>query len=227
MIKTIVEIFYPRICPGCNTVLATAEKHICTKCIFHLPRTGYWKEKDNPIARMLWGRVYLENAAAYLHFQKKGRIQNIIHQIKYKNQKELGLEIGKMFGKELKGSNFALTDLIIPLPLHASRLRKRGYNQSEIIAKGLSEAMNIPIINNAVIRSIGNTSQTRKGRYERWENVENIFNVTKPELLIDKHVLLVDDVLTTGATIEACATAILKVPKTRVSIATLAYSAKS
>ena len=227
MIKSIIELFYPRICPGCNTVLVTAEKNICTSCNFHLPRTGHWEEKDNTIAKIFWGRVQIENAAAYLFFQKKGRLQKIIHEIKYKNQKELGIELGRMFGNELKKSHFSQTELIVPVPLHPSRLKKRGYNQSEIIAKGISEAMNIPIEPNAIGRISENKSQTTKSRYERWENVQSIFEVTKPELLSGKHVLLVDDVLTTGATIEACATAILKVPETKVSVASLAYSSKN
>jgi ComF family protein len=192
--------------------------------LFKLPKTVFWKEDDNHVARMFWGRVPLQNASSFLFFQKGSRLQNIMHEFKYKNQKEIGYELGKLFGADLLGTNYASADVIIPVPLHISKFRKRGYNQSEWIVKGLSEKLQIPFENGAVERIKDTDSQTRKARYERWENVENIFNLVSPAVFESKHVLIVDDILTTGATIEACATAILSVPGAKLSVATLAVA---
>lgn len=218
------DILFPRICGGCNSVLNMGEKHICTECLCQLPLTGYWKENDNPVAKMFWGRIYLQNASSFLHFQKGGRLQGIIHNMKYKNQKEIGFFLGEMLGKELINTSYSSVDLIVPVPLHKSKIRKRGYNQSDYIAGGLSEVLGIPVETEVVKRIISSDSQTKKSRYERWENVMNIFNVEKPNVIEGKHILLVDDVLTTGATIEACATVLQGIPGVKVSAVTLAYA---
>jgi len=189
-----------------------------------MPKTGFWNENENPVARIFWGRVYLQNVSSFLHFQKGGRLQNIIHNMKYKNIKEIGTFLGKLYGYELKNIPNSNVDLIIPVPLHKSKLRKRGYNQSEYIARGISEVLNLPVNTNSIERYIASDSQTRKSRFERWENVKNVFKIVEPQSFIGKHVLLVDDVITTGATLEACARAILEIPGTKVSIATLAFA---
>ena len=148
----------------------------------------------------------------------------MIHELKYRGRQDIGRELGKMLGYELKHTSFALTDLIVPVPLHKKKLRIRGYNQSECIAIGLSEVLGITVDYESVVRVHQSDTQTRKSRYERWENVEGIFEVISKENLLHQHVLLVDDVITTGSTLEACATAILKVPGTRVSVATVAVA---
>jgi len=224
LIHDFSDIFFPRVCSGCGNVLAHGEKLICTDCLFKLPRTGFWKENVNHVAQMFWGRIPLQNASSFLFFQKGSRLQNIMHEFKYRNQKEIGYELGKLFGADLLGTNYISTDLIIPVPLHISKYRKRGYNQSEWIAKGLSEILRIPFKVGDIERIKASDSQTRKARYERWENVENIFNIISPATFENKHIMIVDDILTTGATIEACATAILNAPGVKISVATLAVA---
>ncbi len=222
----LLDILFPRVCPGCSMLLAEREKVICTECMYLLPRTNYWNENDNPIARIFWGRIQIENATSFLFFNKGSRLQQIIHHLKYKNQQEIGIELGKMFGLELQKTAFSTIDSIVPVPLHPNKLKKRGYNQSELITKGIAEVLNKPLITNAVIRISEKESQTHKSRFERWENVQSIFNCIKPEEFINKHILLVDDVLTTGATLESCASAILGIEGAKLSIATLAYAVK-
>jgi ComF family protein len=222
LLKDIFDLLFPRTCSGCNDLLASGENYICAECLYKLPRTGYWNEDDNPVAKKFWGRIYIENASSYLHFQKGGRLQNIIHQMKYRNKREIGLILGKMFGSELKNTRYASAELIVPVPLHFSKFRKRGYNQSEWIAMGISEVLGIPLNTNTLVRNIASESQTKKVRYDRWANVMNVFNISNPDALQNRHVLLVDDVLTTGATLEACANAVLGVPNTKVSVVTLA-----
>jgi ComF family protein len=223
-LSNFLDILFPRTCAGCDNSLATGENLICSECFYELPKTGYWKEEDNPVARMFWGRVYLQNASSFLHFQKGGRLQNMIHHLKYKNMKEIGTFLGKLFGSELQNTPYSQVDLIVPVPLHKSKIRKRGYNQSEWIAKGISEILKVPIEVNAIERYIASDTQTRKSRFDRWENVKNIFRVIDPETFKGRHILLVDDVLTTGATLEACAISILKIPDTKVSVGTLAFA---
>jgi ComF family protein len=223
-LDSLLDILYPRTCAGCNNSLATGEELICTECLYQLPKTGYWNDNDNPVARVFWGRIYLQNASSFLHFQKGSRLQNIIHYMKYRNIKEIGSFLGKMYGIELKNSPCAKVDLIVPVPLHISKFKKRGYNQSEWIARGISEVLNVPLHIHAIERHVASESQTRKSRFDRWENVRNIFRVTDPRLLSGKHILLVDDVITTGATLEACAMAILEIKGTSVSIASLAFA---
>jgi ComF family protein len=224
LIHDITDIFFPRVCSGCGNVLAHGEKLICTDCLVKLPRTGFWKEENNSVAQMFWGRIPVQNASSFLFFQKGSRLQNIMHKFKYRNQKEIGYELGKLFGSNLLGTNYTSVDIIIPVPLHISKYRKRGYNQSEWIAKGLSEVLKIPFENNAIERVKATDSQTRKAQYERWENVENIFNLISPTTFENKHVMIVDDILTTGATVEACANAVLNVPGIKISLATVAVS---
>ncbi len=190
--------------------------------MINLPRTRYHKDPDNPTAQTFWGRTNIQNATSFLHFNKKGTVQHIMHQIKYKDNLELAIFMGTHAGHELKCTPFEEVDVIIPVPLHKSRLSKRGYNQSERIAMGISEILNIPIDNKSIIRAKSSESQVTKKRYQRWENVEGIFEVVQPQQIINKHILLVDDILTTGATIEACAQEILKVEGTKISIFTLA-----
>jgi len=200
------------------------ESHLCDLCLFHLPRTNFEKDLNNPVAQLFWGRVNIELATSFFFYSKGSKYQHILHELKYKGKKEIGFEIGKIFGKEIMNSEFSDVDLIVPIPLHPSRERKRGYNQAEWIAMGLAEAMGKPLENKSILRITSSSTQTKKGRYDRWTNVEGIFRTRLPEKLVNKHILLVDDVVTTGATLEACATAILSIPETKVSIATLAVA---
>lgn len=225
IIEDFVSLFFPRICYSCGNSLYKHEEVICTYCRFRLPKTNFHLESDNPVSRMFWGRVNIESASAFLYYRKKGRVQKLIHQFKYKGKKEIGPYIGKIFGDSLKSSElFYDIDMIIPVPLHPKKKRKRGYNQSELFGKGISESMGINMLTNILIRKVSSSTQTKKSRYKRWENVENIFVVRNSENIKGKRILLVDDVVTTGSTLEACAQALLKVDGVKVSVGTMGYA---
>jgi len=224
LLSRFVDLVFPRSCASCGDPMVLNEKLICTQCLLELPKTNFHKHKINPVAQSLWGRANIENATAYYFFEKGSKFQNLIHAIKYKGQKELGLELGKLFGQELRDTKFNLVDEVIPVPLHPQKKRKRGFNQSEWIAMGLAESLNKTLNTKQLYRALANPTQTNKNRYERWENVEGIFDLKNPEALKEKHILLVDDVLTTGSTADACAQAILKTNGTKLSLAVLAYA---
>jgi ComF family protein len=221
-IHDFLSLIYPRNCVCCGNGLWGQEQVICTFCDFHLPRTWFHLEHDNPVSRTFWGRIRLEGAASYLHFNKGNNVQQLIHHLKYKGRKDIGIYLGARYGLSLKNSPFFHTaELVIPVPLHRKKMRQRGYNQSEQFAIGLADAMNIPV-GKQLIRTSPSGTQTRKSRFTRWENVSGIFRVPDPIKLSGKHILLVDDVITTGATLEACAGALSLIPDTRISIATIA-----
>lgn len=215
-------LFYPKICASCDDSLVRNENLFCTACRVGLPRTNFHHDKDNEVAQIFWGRIPVEYATAYFYFQKGGRVQKLLHKLKYKDQKEIGVELGRMIGRDLVQSSFNQVDVIVPVPLHKSKKRKRGYNQSECLAEGLSMSMMKPLDTTSLFRAIANPTQTRKHRYERWTNVESIFKLRYPEAIANKHILLVDDVITTGATLEACASALLEAEGVKVSIVTAA-----
>jgi ComF family protein len=186
--------------------------------MFHL-------DPGNPLAEGFWGRVWLEQAVAWFYFRKGSIYQEVLHRMKYNYRPDIGIFLGKEFGYELNRSPmFIKPDLIIPVPLHKRKQRLRGYNQSELIAKGLSLAMKLPIETRALQKSQSTSTQTRKSRFDRWINVSGMFEVVMPELIAGRHVLLVDDVVTTGATLEACAEVLLKVGGVKVSVAAIAWA---
>ncbi len=220
-----ISLIYPRVCLACGESLFKQEDCICSKCIYYLPKTNFHKEKENAVSQLFWGRVNIQTATAFYFFKKQSRVQNLLHQLKYKGQKEVGVKIGNLYGQELKiDQKYNDVNLIIPVPLHPDKEKKRGYNQSEMFALGLSKSMDAPCDSKLLIRNHASETQTKKSKYERWENVNSIFEITDEARLKDKHILLVDDVITTGATIEACAQHLLSVPGTRVSIAAIACS---
>jgi ComF family protein len=221
----LVSLFFPRQCQACGDTLAPAEEEICLRCLFQLPYTNFHQTIDNAMEQALWGRVPAEGAAAFLYFNKGSRVQRMIHRFKYKGRHQVGTFLGKVYGHELlKQPPYNTVDLIIPVPLFKKKQAKRGYNQSEVFAKGLSQTLGVPVETNRLFRIRESASQTRKTRDERWENVKEIFSVTHPEQLENKHILLVDDVFTTGATIEACAATLLKESNIRISVVTIAYA---
>lgn len=201
------------------------EEIICTNCLYHLPRTNFHLRNDNPVAKTFWGRVPLENATAYYYFGKGSKFRKLIHKLKYNGNKEIGVFLGRHFASELLKTNYLSgIQKIVPVPLHPSKERKRGYNQSYYIALGMAEATNIPLDAKTLKRIAASETQTRKGRFERWQNVGEIFSLAKSHDFENQHILLVDDVITTGATLEACAHTILSVKGARVSVAALAYA---
>jgi ComF family protein len=220
-----ISLLFPRLCYGCGNHLLRNEKLICTECYVLIPRTNYHLKTDNPVARLFWGRCMIEKAASFSYYTKDSRIKKLIHHLKYKGIREVGFELGKIYALSLKASGFLDgIDLIIPVPLHPSKRKKRGFNQSEYISSGISEISGVPLDTFSLIRCKSSDTQTKKSRYTRWTNVEGIFKVTDQERLKDCHVLLVDDVITTGSTLEACANEILKIENTKVSVVSLAVS---
>ncbi|TAL79502.1 MAG: ComF family protein [Bacteroidetes bacterium] len=220
-----ISLLFPRLCYACGDHLLRNEYLICTECYVVIPRTNYHNEPDNPVAQVFWGRCMIEKAAAFSFYNKGSRIRNLIHNLKYKGIKEVGYELGRIYGLSLKSSGFTNDiDLIVPVPLHSSKKRMRGFNQSEIISDGLAEVTGLPSDAESLIRTTGSATQTRRSRYERWTNVEGIFQVKDPEKIAGRHILLVDDVITTGSTIESCATELLKVEGVKVSVVSLAFA---
>ena len=219
-------LLYPNLCVACKKSLVKGENVICSFCLFHLPKTFFHNDLNNTVAKSFWGRVQIENAASCFYFTKGNKVQKLLHQLKYKGKKEVGEFIGKYYGFDLRITDgFKAVEIIIPVPLHKKKLRKRGFNQSEVFAKGLAESMHLEINTDCLYRKTASATQTRKSRFKRWENVEDIFAIRHPEQIAGKHVLLVDDVITTGATMEACAEALLRVPGVKVSVVSIAYSA--
>jgi ComF family protein len=223
-LKDFLNLFFPDLCIVCNNHLLNQEALICTSCLYHLPKTNFHHDIDNPVSQLFWGRTKLEYATALFYFNKGSKYQSMMHQFKYHGKKEIGFVLGKYFGTQIKESVFKQVDVVIPVPLHKSKLRKRGYNQSEWLAWGISESLNKPMDIKSLVRTVATDTQTRKSRFDRWKNVERIFNITDHKVLEGKHVLIVDDVVTTGSTLEACINAVLEVNNTKVSIATLAVA---
>jgi len=220
-----ISLLFPRLCYACGDHLLRNENLICTECYVIIPRTNYHTEEKNPVEQLFWGRCLIEKAAAFSYYNKGSRIRNLIHNLKYKGIKEIGFELGRIYALSLKSSGFLTDiDLIIPVPLHPSKKRIRGFNQSDIISGGISDVTGLPLEIHSLIRTTVSATQTKRSRYERWTNVEGIFHVTDPEMLIGKHILLVDDVITTGSTVESCANELLKVEGVRVSVAAIAFA---
>jgi len=224
-IDNLLGLFFPELCVTCETRLISQEKFLCINCWHDMPVTNFHLLKDNKVAQLFWGRANIEFATSYFSYKKGSRYQQLIHYIKYKGLKELGFETGRRFGLILLDTEIMKSvDLIVPVPLHPKKERKRGFNQSYWIAKGIENATDKPLISDNLFRKVFSSTQTKKNRFERWKNVEDIFGVNRPEEFKNKHILLVDDVVTTGSTLEACAIQLLKIENTTVSIATLAFA---
>lgn len=229
ILKDIAELFFPPICPVCGKRMGEGARIVCTACRGEAPLTGFCREVDNPVVHKFWGLVPLVHACSFLYFVGGGGYRRLIHRFKYQGGWRLAQSMGEWFGSELAaGGLYAGVDVIVPVPLHRRRLLQRGYNQAAYLAQGMAAALHATVDTRSVIRYRYNTPQALRRRSERWENVKGIFAVRYPARLAGKHILLVDDVLTTGATIGACAEAILReVPDCRLSIATLAVSERS
>ena len=224
-IDDFLHLFFPHICIGCNTDILNDTDVLCAKCLSNLPETGFLSVLQNPVEKIFYGRLPVQQAGSAFYFNKDSLIQSIITQLKYRNNQEAGIFLGKLLGQQLANSKrFDDVDLIIPLPLNDRKLFKRGYNQTSAIVNGLTSVWHKPVIEDAVERISFTETQTNKDRIARWQTMEGVFSVTQPTLLKNKHVLLIDDVVTTGATLEACGTAILKIPGVQLSIATVAYT---
>lgn len=222
--ESFFHLLFPHVCSGCGSDLLSEESMLCMRCVDAMPETNFDIHPNNPVEKKFWGRLQLVGATAQYYFTKESLMQDLMHQFKYKTNKDLGLQLGRMMGESLKRSNRFNVDALIPLPLFPTKEKKRGYNQATILCEGMAEYMNIPVLNDVIIRPQFTETQTKKGRIERWLNMEGKFILKDPSAISNKHILLVDDVVTTGATLEACGTELLKVENVRLSIATLCYA---
>lgn len=216
-------LFFPDYCLGCNSLLIKEEKKICINCRHDIPAVDLSLNNSDFLNLVFYGRVTLQESASLLYFRKSGKVQNIIHNLKYHGREDVGGLLADWFGHELvEERRFQTIDVIVPVPLHKKKLRQRGYNQLTTFGKRLSEIYQKPFVEDILIRKYANSSQTFKDTFSRWMNVKEIFDVQNAEKLVHKHVLLIDDVVTTGSTLEACAISLLKIQGVKISILTMA-----
>jgi ComF family protein len=220
-----ISLIFPQLCVACQESLIANEELLCTNCLYNLPFTNFHLNANNIVASQFWGKVPVKAAYALYYFTKGGKVQNMMHQFKYNGMQQIGNLLGTIAGKQLNQNEiFKSADVIIPVPLHKKRLRERGFNQSACFADGLAQKLNATVEIDNLVRVVATKTQTHKSRFARFENMKQVFEVSQPDRLINKHVLLVDDIVTTGSTLEACATELLKVPGLTLSIATIAYA---
>ena len=220
--NSLLHIVFPDVCKGCGSDVLDRGSQLCLRCLTSLPETGFHLHRNNPVEKIFWGRVPIVAAMSQFYFTKESLIQHLMHQFKYRGERELGRQLGKCIGSSLLSTNrFSGISGLIPLPLFRKKEKLRGYNQAQILCEGIGEITGIPVVSNVLKRTIHTDTQTHKGRVERWKNMEGKFVVHQKKDLIGKHVLLVDDVVTTGATLEASALALLETEDVSVSIATL------
>lgn len=221
----LLHLFFPHLCSGCGNDLLPKESCLCLHCRTNLPQTLFEQYQGNPIEKIFMGRLPIAAASAAFYFSKESLLQHLMHRFKYKQEKELGLQLGEMMGRQLSGSGRFSPDALVPLPLFPDREKKRGYNQAAVLCEGMAETLRLPILTGAVTRPLATETQTRKNRLERWQNMEGRFSVVQPNLIRGRHILLVDDVITTGATLESCGQALLEAGPASLSVASLCYAA--
>ncbi|MBI1289569.1 MAG: ComF family protein [Flavobacteriales bacterium] len=225
LVRDVVGLFYPRICGGCDAHLMKHEENLCLNCLHGLPKTYYWDYKVNPVEQLFFGRLRLSSACSFLHFEKGSVTQRLMHRFKYEGKSNVAMELGKVFGNILKEKQwFSDADLIVPVPLHPAKEMRRGYNQSSYIADGLSESLDVPVRSKLMKRVRMTDTQTQKSRFERSQNVDSVFQVDYPSRVRGKNIILVDDVVTTGATLEAAGMQLLEAGVSKLYIATLAVA---
>jgi len=219
-------LFFPKYCSSCNRNLMHYEKAVCMHCLTHLPRLQMHDERDNAVEKLFWGRIELEAATAFLSMPRNGISHRLIHRLKYHGDQEVGERLGALFAHELlETERMKGIDVIVPVPLHPKKLHVRGYNQCDCMARGMADTLGAEVSLNNLTRTHFSASQTRRGRISRWSNVKDIFWVREPEKFENKRILLIDDVITTGATIEACASALRKIYGVHLSVGALAIPA--
>lgn len=221
--KHFLDIIYPCTCEACGEALLSGENLICTNCMIDLPRTNSHIHRLDVVSNRFWGKIPVTDTITFMKFSKKGKVQKLLHELKYRNKPEVGKYLGKIYGVDLKAVDFdKKIDLILGVPLHPTKLVQRGYNQADCIAEGLSEALNVPYSTNIVKRLTYTSTQTKKSRIERFQNVENIFEVVDKEKVRNKRIAIVDDVLTTGSTIESLGITLLNAEVKEISVITIA-----
>ena len=224
--NSVLHLLFPHICTGCGNDILNEKNVLCMRCIEAMPETNFEIHAGNPVEKIFWGRLLLIGATAQFYFTKESLMQHLMHQFKYKSNKDLGLQLGRMMGEQLLRSGRFEVDALVPLPLFPARERKRGYNQATVLCEGMAEVMNVRVLDKAITRPQHTETQTKKGRIERWKNIEGKFILSRPDAICNKHILLVDDVVTTGATLEACGNELLQAENVKLSIATLCMASR-
>ena len=225
MLKYLLNLFFPPVCSGCNSFLIKNEMVICTQCRHNIPLTNHHLSLENEAFKKFYGRIPLEHASAFLYFHKKGIVQELIHKLKYKGHEDIGSVLGNWYAEDLKEIEVLKTaDVIIPVPLHKRKFRERGFNQVTTFGLALSTELDIPYNDSILLRTIYSKTQSKKNLLDRSEGIDTVFNVSFDEKDHNKHYLLIDDVITTGATLEACSRALLKIPGARISIVCMAMA---
>jgi ComF family protein len=215
----VAGLFLPRCCSGCDRPLMHAEQALCLHCSEDMPRTRFHDDEHNSVEQLFFGKLQLHAASAFLRFTRDGMVQHMLHNLKYQGDREVGLELGRRMARELSTSRrFADVDAVLAVPLHPRKERQRGYNQAQVLVDGMREVWPMRDMGDELGRAVRTTSQTRRGRMERWTNVQDAFRLLDPEAFTGSHVMIVDDVITTGATIEACARALQQSPDIRISV---------
>ncbi len=223
---SVLHLLFPHVCNGCGNDILNEATMLCMRCMDAMPETNFEMHPNNPVEKTFWGRLPLAGATAQYYFTKESLMQHLMHQFKYKNNRELGLQLGRMMGEQIKKSGRFAIDALIPLPLFPAKEKKRGYNQATVLCDGMAEAMNIPVLDKAIIRPQHTETQTKKGRIERWKNMEGKFILADAAAIRNKHLLLVDDVVTTGATLEACGNELLQAENVKLSVACLCVACR-
>ena len=221
-----LHLLFPHVCTGCGNDILNEETVLCMRCIDAMPETNFEIHPNNPVEKTFWGRLPLVGATAQFYFTKESLMQHLIHQFKYKTNRELGLQLGRIMGEQIKKSGRFAVDALIPLPLFPVKEKRRGYNQATILCEGMAESMGIPVLDKVITRPQHTETQTKKGRIERWKNMEGKFILSNPAAICNKHLLLVDDVVTTGATFEACGNELLKAENVKLSLASLCMASR-
>ncbi len=225
MINYLINLFFPKVCDGCRGILLQNENVFCTICRHEMPLTQYHLDAKNEAIKKFYGKVDIQFASAFLYFNKKGMVQELIHNLKYKGHEEIGTALGIWYAEDLKEVSFKIPfDAVIPVPLHKRKFKERGYNQITTFGKAIAEGFSISFNEKILLRKVYSKTQSKKNLLGRSENIENIFDVEFTEADHNKHFLLVDDVLTTGATIEACSRALLKIPGAKISTICIAMA---
>ncbi len=223
---SVLHLLFPHVCNGCGNDILNEATMLCMRCMDAMPETNFEMHPNNPVEKTFWGRLPLVGATAQYYFTKESLMQHLMHQFKYKNNRELGLQLGRMMGEQIKKSGRFAIDALIPLPLFPAKEKRRGYNQATVLCDGMAEAMNIPVLDKAIIRPQHTETQTKKGRIERWKNMEGKFILADAAAIRNKHLLLVDDVVTTGATLEACGNELLQAENVKLSVACLCVASR-
>lgn len=217
-------LFFPHHCAGCGTDRLDKQTEICLRCLHRLPLTHFTAQPDNPIEKIFWGRTHVQAATSLFFYSQDSTMQSLLHELKYRGNQALGIQLGSLLGTALKNTSRFPVDVLVPVPLHPSKEKSRGFNQATLICQGIAAVTGLPVCTPLLRRNAQRSTQTKKDRAARWENMQGIFEATPFNEVPYKNILLIDDVITTGATLEACGQALLEAEERKLWIASVCYS---